>query len=135
MLIDKLFFCCKKNIIKKKISQFISYNIIDYEHNIIIGTFNDNYNASSYEGISIGDDFNMYKILFGISHENRIIELYFENNIKMFFTKESNLILIEFYSKDIKFKKIISKNTIKEIKPINQNSDYIDLIFTMLDDI
>ena len=124
-------------------NKFIKYNVIDKEHNIVIGIYSD-YNKSIKsntminQGICIGYNNNLiHKIKFGIIHrEMNIIELYFENNIKLVFIQEKNekenKIKIILTVNDLTVKKYIDLKVIEKIKLINNNSEYIDLLFDLL---
>jgi hypothetical protein len=129
----------KFNFLKKKINlkNFLFHNIIDNENNIIIGIYKNSKksNTISSECICIGNNIN--KLKFGMFHNfniHKIVELYFENNIKVKFIQESNneIKLILDDNENIKIEKYINKNIIKNLKPINNNSEYLDLIFNII---
>lgn len=122
-------------------NKFLKYNILDKKHNIIIGIYSDidenkKSNTLINQGICIGYNNNkIHKIKFGIIHllNNKIIELYFENDIKLIFIKENNnkiKMLISF--SDLKIEKYMDLNITKKHKLINNNSEYIDLIYDLI---
>lgn len=130
--------CIGGNIVLKELgNNFLKYNVIDRKHNIIIGTyFNTNkLNKSNIivnQGISIGNN-EINQIKFGIIHRNiNHVELYFENNIKLIIIKEYDnkiQMLLSFNGSNIK--KYIDCDIIKKYKTINDNSEYIDLIYDL----
>lgn len=130
--------CIGKNVVIQELgNNFLKYNIIDRKHNIIVGTyFNTNkLNKSTVivnQGISIGNN-EINKIKFGIIHRNiNHVELYFENNIKLIIIKEYDdkiKMLLSF--NNYKIKKYIDCDIIKKYKTINDNSEYIDLIYDL----
>jgi len=87
------------------------------------------------QGICIGYNNNeIYKIKFGIIHHynNKIVELYFENDIKLIIIRENDnqiKMLIIFNGSCIE--KYIDYDIIKQFKTINNNSEYIDLIYDL----
>jgi hypothetical protein len=125
-------------------NKFIKYNIIDKEYNIIIGIYSNNNqtvksNTMINQGICIGYNNNneINKIRFGMIHRKiKIVELYFENNIKLFLIQEKNnginKIKIILTLDNFVITKYIDTDIIKELKLINNNSDYIDLIHDLV---
>ncbi len=118
-------------------SQFLDCYILDKEHNIIIGIYS-NSNTMINQGICIGCDNNIInKIKLGIVHKYspKIVELFFENNIKLILTKndENNHIKLTLFYDNCKIEKNIDINIFKKYKLINNHSEYIDLIFKILD--
>lgn len=123
-------------------NNFLNYNIIDKEYKIIIGIYLEsdssklNTNTMICQGICIGQNGNnkINKIKLGIihRHENKMVELYFENNIKLLFIKNNNNIKLVLTSNDISIEKNVDHSIIKNIKFINNNSEYIDLISKIL---
>lgn len=64
-----------------------------------------------------------------------MVELYFENNIKLIIIRENINQLKMMLSFDHTFiNKYIDYNTIKEYKLINNNSEYIDLICDLINE-
>ena len=137
--------CISSNIILDNITnQFLDYNIIDKDYNIIIGIYYDtNISKKSkksmliYQGIYIGYNNNkISKIILGMIHHqynNKIVELYFENNIKIIFIHENkNKIKMILYYETYKIEKYIVSDIIKQYKIIDNNSEYIDLIYNLL---
>jgi hypothetical protein len=130
--------CIGKNAVLKELeNNFLNYNIIDKKYNIIIGTyFNTNESNKSNtminQGICIGYNNNkINKIKFCIIHRygNKMVELYFENDIKLIIIRENNnqiKMLLTFNGSCIE--KYIDYDIIKQFKIINNNSEYIDLI-------
>lgn len=152
------------NVVEKK---FINSNLIDSKYKIVLGTYlesnkgSKNLNSQDIQvnqGIWIGKfSDKIYKLKFGIfhQHENKSVELYFEDNIKLVLMKNINTDEIEFtltygdieiietigtinISDEIKYnnkciviKKSISKNTIGNFKYIGNNSEHIDLIVNL----
>ena len=115
-------------------SKFLNYNILDKEYNIIIGIYKDS-NTMIYQGICVGHyDNEISKIRFGIFHRyaDLIVELFFENNIKLVLSKNNNNIKIVLTKNNYKIEKYIDINLIKNFTPINSNSEYIDLIFKII---
>ena len=116
---------------------FISYNIIDKENNIILGIWNnpDKSNTLSNQGICIGNQEKINKLIFAIWHRSMdIVIMMFENNIKLKIYKETNKFKYslsinnyEQFTSDIHFK------VLKELKKINtEDSEHIDLIFSLI---
>ena len=130
--------CISGNVVLKELeNNFLNYNVIDRKHNIIIGTYLNtnklnNSNIIVNQGISIGNN-EINQIKFGIIHRNiNHVELYFENNIKLIIIKEYDnkiKMLLSFNGSNIK--KYIDYNIIKKYKTINDNSEYIDLIYDL----
>jgi hypothetical protein len=122
-------------------SQFLDCFVLDKKHNIIIGIYS-NSNSNSMininQGICIGYKNNLInKIEFGIihSHFDKIVELFFENSIKLILkkNKDSENIKLTLIYDNNKIDKFIGVDMIKKFKPINNNSEYIDLICNILD--
>jgi len=120
-------------------SQFIDYYVLDKQYNIIIGIYsNSNANTMINQGICIGYNNNtINKIKFGIihRHSDKILELFFENNIKLILTKNTdnpNIKLTLIYKNNLKIEKYIDVNLISKFKLINNNSEYIDLIYKII---
>lgn len=132
--------CCigTNVVLKEHEKKFLNYNIIDKKHNIIIGTyFNTNEtNTTINQGICIGNNNNnqINKIKLGIIHRNiNLVELYFENNIKLIMIKEyENKIKMTLSFNNSTIEKYIDYDVIKQYKTINNNSEYIDLIFDLI---
>jgi hypothetical protein len=116
-------------------SQFLNYYILDKEYNIIIGIYKDS-NTMINQGICVGHYNNeISKIRFGIFHRyaDFLVELFFENNIKLVLSKnKDNNIKIVLTKNNYKIEKYIDINLIKNIIPMNSNSEYIDLIFKII---
>lgn len=133
--------CIGGNVVLKELeNNFLNYNIIDKKYNIIVGTyFNTNESKKSNtminQGICIGYNNNkINKIKFGIMHRygNKMVELYFENNIKLIVNKENdNKIKMLLTFNDSCIEKYIDYDIIKQFKIINNNSEYIDLIHNL----
>lgn len=122
-------------------NKFINSNIIDKQYNIEIGIYTNSLektnspeksNTLINQGICINNQ--IYKIKFGIMHkyDTKIVELYFENCIKLIFIKDNKKIKMIFTFGDKKIEKYIEPNIIKQYKKINNNSEYIDLIYELL---
>jgi hypothetical protein len=138
--------CIYPNAILNDLSgQFLDCYVLDKKYNIIIGIYsnsNSNSNLNTHininQGICIGYKNNFInKIKFGIIHRHfdKIVELFFENSIKLILTKNKdseNIKLTLFYDNN-KIDKYIRVDMIKKFKPINNNSEYIDLICNILD--
>lgn len=128
--------CIRSNTILNLSSQFIDCYILDKQYNIIIGIYS-NSNTMINQGICIGYNNNtINKIKFGIIHRhcNKVLELFFEDNIKLILTKINNcenIKLTLIYSNN-KIEKNIDSNLIKKFKLINNNSEYIDMIFKII---
>lgn len=133
-----------QNVLNDLTNNFLNSNIIDKEYKIIIGTYiesnkskNLNSNTMISQGICVGYNGNIVinKIKFGMIHkyENKMVELYFENNIKLLFIKnqDGNIKFILSIN-DIKIEKNLDSEIIKNIKSINNNSEYIDLILQII---
>ena len=128
------------NVVHKELlDKFISYNIIDKKYGIIVGTYlnnNEKSNTSINQGICMGYNNNkINKIIFGIMHRHctEIVELYFENNIKLIICKETNnrfKMILTFNGTNIE--KYIEYDTIKNYKKINTNSEYINLLYDLM---
>lgn len=129
--------------LKKLENNFLNYNIIDKKYNVIVGTY---FNTNKYkkskksntminQGICIGYNNNeIYKIKFGIIHRTytKTVELFFENNIKLIINKENdNQIKMILSFNDLNIEKYIDTDIIKQYKIINNNSEYIDLIYNL----
>ena len=137
-------YCCSQNIINYLLNNFLNSNIIDDEYKIIIGTYietnkiNNLYsNTMISQGICVGYNRHVVinKLKFGIFHscENKTVELYFENNIKLLLIKDNinsdvKLILT---SNNKTIEKYMNRKIIRNIKLINNNSDDIDLILKL----
>ncbi len=130
--------CTYSNVVLNDLSrQFLDCYVLDKEYNIIIGIYS-NSNTMINQGICIGYNNNIInKVKLGIVHRYspKIVELFFENNIKLMLTKNmenENIKLTLFYNKN-KIEKDIDINIFKKYKLINNNSEYIDLIFKIID--
>jgi len=133
-----------KNGLSDLTNHFLNSNVIDKEHKIIIGTYietkerkNLKSNTMISQGICVGYNGNIdiNKIKFGMIHryENKIVELYFDNNIKLVFVKNQNgCIKFVLTINDLKIEKNMDSQIIKNIKSINNNSEYIDLILKII---
>ncbi len=132
-----------KNILSTITNNFINYNILDNEYKIIVGIYpksNDIFNSTQeYEGIYIGkfDNNKIYKLKFGMyRNENKMIELYFENNIKLILISESvhnvNSVKLILTFNDIRIEKYICNKILKKIKPTNDGKNYVDLILKII---
>lgn len=132
--------CIGTNAVLEELkNNFLNYNIIDKKYNIIIGTyFNTNQSKKSNtminQGICIGYNNNeINKIKFGIIHRNmNYVELYFENDIKLIICRENDnqiKMLLSFNGSNIE--KYIDCDIIKQYKPFNNNSEYIDLVYDL----
>jgi len=131
----------KEQISSKKIDSskikkiFISYNILDYEKNIIIGIW-DNSNKSNTlgnQGIWIGGHDKIFGLIFGIICIDIVI-LYFENNIELkIYKNNSSDLFFELTENKNNYIKQINNNIKKKLKKINNNSQDIDLIFSLFD--
>lgn len=148
------------NVSKITDKKFIDSNLIDKEFKIFLGIYScpdnssKNLNIQVNQGIWIGKFSNkIYKLKFGIYHQskNKLVELYFENNIKLVLMKNIDTNEIDFiltcndikiiekigmhvlndikYNDDyIKINKNINVNIINNFKYIANNSEHIDLI-------
>jgi hypothetical protein len=133
-----------KNILNNLTNYFLNYNVIDKEYKIIIGTYlesnsSNNFNSNTMinQGICIGynGDIVINRLKIGMIHryENKIVEFYFENNIKLMFVKNKDgNIKFVLTSNDIKIEKNMDIQIIKNIKLINNNSEYIDLLLNLI---
>lgn len=149
--------CIGTNVDRNELSnKFLNYNVIDKKYNIIVGTyFNkdeigkpnidksnidksnvDKLNTVIYQGISIGYNNNeINKIRCGMIHRhgNVMVELYFENNIKLIVINENNnklKMILSFNGSSIE--KYIEPDVIKNYKLINVGSEYIDLLYDLI---
>lgn len=132
--------CISTNVVRKELlDKFLNYNIIDKKYGIIVGTYldgNEKSNTLISQGICIGYNNNkINKVVFGIIHRhgNGTVELYFENNIKLIISKESNdqlKMILTFNGSNIE--KYIEHDIIKNYKIINTNSEYINLLFDLI---
>jgi|LakMenEpi03Aug12_release.lakeMendotaPanAssembly.Ray.scaffolds.fasta_scaffold553828_1 hypothetical protein len=130
----------------KLTEQFVDFNIIDKEYNIIIGIYkNPNTNTTIkydngfehkfIQGICVGKLNNkISKIKFGIFHqcENNILELFFEDFIKLVLIKVGVQTKLTLNHNDLVIEKYINTEIIKNIKLINNDSEYIDLILKII---
>lgn len=139
--------CINSNaILSVETNKFINYNIIDKKYKITVGTYlysnkeqtnNNGSNTMISQGICIGyKNKQIHRIKFGMIHRynNITVELYFENNIKLIFVnnKESNKIKITLVFNNLNKVIYISKEKFKKsIELIDNNSEYIDLIFNL----
>lgn len=124
--------CFNSNILN---DIYIDYNIIDNKNNIVVGInyehINSNCVISQY--ITIGNNKNINKIKFGIIHRcEKMVELYFENNIKLFLSKIDDDVKLTLFHNNVKLENYIDVHTIKKIKFINNNSDHLDLIYVLV---
>jgi hypothetical protein len=110
---------------------FTSYNILDYEKNIIIGIW-DNPNKLSKlgnQGIWIESDNKIYELKFGMICFN-IVVLNFESNIRLILKKNKiGEIFLELNGNNIEYNKRLEPDIIKNLHKINNNSIDLDLIF------
>ena len=116
------------NIIKKE-----DNNIIKLDNNISLGIYTDE-NNKEYQGICF-KKINKRKEIFGISFINyNMINLYFENNVRLLLNKNDNNINIEYSDKNnsIKYNNLIKIESLKNLKKISNNSDDIDLIYNLI---
>lgn len=133
-----------QNSLDNLTKNFLNSNIIDKEYKIIIGTYFEsdcskkfNSNTMINQGICIGynGNYTINKLKFGMIHryENKIVELYFENNIKLLFikNKDGNIKFV-LTSNNITIEKNINLQIIKNIKLINNNSEHIDLLLNLI---
>ena len=116
------------NIIKKEES-----NIAKLDNNINLGIYTDK-NNKEYQGICFK---NIYKnkVIFGISFKDyNMIDLFFENDIRLLINKNDNNINIEYTDKNnsIKYNNLIKTESLKNFKKISNNSDDIDLIYNLI---
>ena len=128
------------NVVHKELlDKFISYNIIDKKYGIIVGTYlnnNEKSNTSINQGICMGYNNNkINKIIFGIMHRHctEMVELYFENNIKLIVIKENNnqLKMMLTLNGSI-IENYIEHDIIKNYILINSASEYIDLLYDLM---
>jgi hypothetical protein len=129
--------CIRLNYIFNDLTKnFIQYNVIDKEYNVIVGIYSNNTNILINQGICIGYNNNIInKIKLGMIHkyDKLMVELYFENNIKLLFIKENkNQIKMILTFDTCKIEKYIDIHIINELKLINNNSEYIDLLYNIL---
>lgn len=140
--------CIKNNKTNYK-DKLINYNIIDKKKHIVLGIYEKpinnnlkNIHNNICQGIWIDgikninnpNQENIHKLTFGIKIlESNKVELYFENNIKLRIFKENNLLQyqLKIQNKDI-ITGFITNNCLKNFKKINNNSEYIDLIFDLI---
>lgn len=116
--------------------QFVDYNIIDKQYNIIIGIYK-NSNTSIEQGICVGyinNQINKLKFAMIHRHDDIIVELFFDNNIKCLLVKNNidNKVKLTLSSENILIEKYIDVDIIKKIKLIDNNSEYIDLIHKII---
>lgn len=135
---------CSQNLLNDLTNNFLNSNIIDKKYKIIIGIYvetnsSKNYNSNTMinQGICIGcnGDDKINKLKFGMIHryENKKVELYFENNIKLLFVKNKDGgIKFVLSSNDIMIEKNMDIPIIKNIKSINNNSDHLDLLLNLI---
>lgn len=114
---------------------FKSFNILDINKNIIIGIW-DNPNKSNTmgnQGIWIGNNDEIYELIFGINC-NDVVILYFKNNIILEITKINDSFLLKLKKKNdiVEYSTNISNDIIKKLNKINNNSADIDLIFNII---
>ena len=124
-------------------NKFIKYNLIDSEYKIAVGIYSTN-NINEYtksntminQGIYIGhNNPSINKIKFGIIHKygNKKVELYFENNIILSLesvddeNKKNKIRMILFFNGK-RIEKYANNNILQKFIPINDDSEYIDLI-------
>lgn len=128
---------CLKTKIAINTEQFLHYNIIDEEYNIIVGVYQDSNKFTKskmniIQGICVGtnnDEINKIKLGIVYPHNKKIVELYFENNIKLVLTQENNNgIKMILRTNNIIVEKYIDMKIVEQYKIINNNSEYIDLI-------
>lgn len=119
-------------------NQFLQSNIIDNEYNIRIGIYIDKEKKKSTiltsQGIII-ENFIINKIILAMKYnfETPTVVLYFENNICVLIIKESkDKIKFVLKSDKIKINKYIDNNIINNLKPINNNSEFIDMIIDIV---
>lgn len=120
------------------LNQFKNYYILDDKYPIILGIYqNTNSITMLYQGICIGNNNIVNKIVFGIFHNNteKILNLFFENNISL--TLKNNITYGDKIKLTLKhnnsiYEKFINVNLIKELKLIENNSEDINLIFKII---
>lgn len=134
--------CIGTNVEYNELSnKFLNYNIIDKKYNIIIGTYfnKDEIGKSNIvinQGICIGyNNDEISKIRCGMIHRhgNVMVELYFENNIKLIVINENNnklKMILSFNGSSIE--KYIKPYVIKNYKLINSSSEFIDLLHDLM---
>ena len=136
--------CLGTNVVRNELSnKFLNYNVIDKKYNIIIGTYSNNDESKKSntmiminQGICIGFNNNeINKITCGMirRYGSVMVELYFENNIKLIVVKENNNLFkmtLSFNGSSIE--NYIKPNIIKKYKLINLNSEYIDLLYDLI---
>lgn len=134
--------CIGTNVVRNELSNnFLNYNVINKKYNIIIGTyFNKDENGKSNtlinQGICIGYNNNdINKIRCGMIHRygSEMVELYFENNIKLIVIKENNnqLKMMLTLNGSI-IENYIEHDIIKNYILINSASEYIDLLYDLM---
>jgi hypothetical protein len=121
-----------KNVKKK----FKSYNILDTNKNIIIGIWDnpDKSNILGNQGIWIGNNDKIYELIFGINCNNTVI-LYFKNSIVLKISNANGLVTLELKNnKDnlMEYSTNITRDIIKKLNKINNNSPDLDLIFNVI---
>lgn len=137
--------CClgANAVCNEQPNKWEKFNVIDKKYNVIIGTYYNGYDAKKSstivsQGICIGyNNYKINKMIFGIGYlyDNKKVELYFENNIKLIIGKDNgHLKMILFYNNKTIIEKYIEHDIIKKYNKINKNSEYIDLIYDLMND-
>jgi hypothetical protein len=114
---------------------FISYNVLNYEKNIIIGIWNNpnKSNTLGNQGIWIGGHDKIYELTFGMLCANMVV-LNFQNSIKLkIYKNKSNNITFELTENKKDYIKQLDDDIKKNLKKINNDSEDIDLIFNLVD--
>jgi hypothetical protein len=125
-----------KNCSIKK--EFISYNVLNKNKNIIIGTWNNpnKSNTLGNQGIRIGNNDKIYELTFGISDiGSKIVVLNFENNIKLKIYKDINNFNLVLTENKNEYRSILDTNIIKNYKKFDSNSPDIDLIYILFNNL
>lgn len=125
------------NISASKVKKiFKSYNVLDTDINIIVGTW-DNPNKSNTlgnQGIWIENYDHIHELIFGIKSTDTVI-LNFDKNITLKITKtklSEYLLELTDKSESIYYSTNIKKNILGNLKKINDNSPDLDLILSIL---
>lgn len=130
------------NLSPKKIKKiFTHYNILDYNRNIIVGTWDkpDIKNKLGNQCLWIGEKDQIYELIFGLCSHNLVI-LHYEKNIVLKIEKKINktndnfTIVVELKNNtnSINYTSELSNKVISELKKINNNSSDLDLIFNII---
>lgn len=119
---------------------FDDFNIIDNKNNIVLGIWNNpnKSNTLGNQGIWIGNQEKIFQLTFAVYHKClNYIMFIFEDNIrlKIFKHENSNDIRYELKCKSTITNNPIEVNIIKKIKKIDSDSEDIDLIFKLIENI